>query len=47
MLSVTKDEGIVQVCATLNTEFLTEVDIALTLATSDVTGKWLMFIDNC
>ena len=35
-LSVVEDEGTVQVCATLS--FNTEVDITVTLATSDGTG---------
>ena len=38
-LSVTEDEGTVEVCATLNFPlFIITVDIAVTLATSDGTG---------
>ena len=36
MLSVAEDEGTVQVCATLSLS--TEVDITVTIATSDGTG---------
>ena len=39
-LSVTEDEGIVEVCATLNIpSYITAVDINVTLATSGGTGK--------
>ena len=41
VLSVTEDEGTVQVCATLNTLFIAEFDITVTLATSDGTGMCL------
>ena len=39
-LSVVEDEGTVQVCATLNIQlYTTAVDINVTLATSDGTGR--------
>ena len=40
VLSVAEDEGTVQVCATLNIQsYTTSVDINVTLASSDGTGK--------
>ena len=39
MMSVAEDEGTVQVCAILSLS--TEVDIALTLTTSDGTGTYV------
>ena len=40
MLSVAEDKGTVQVCATLNIQsYTTAVDINVTLATSNGTGK--------
>ena len=49
VLSVAEDEGTVQVCATLSLG--TEVDITVTLATSDGTGTTvsssLCDVDNC
>ena len=49
-LSVAEDEGTVQVCATLSLS--TEVDITVTLATSDGTGMCvqplaLPCVNNC
>ena len=42
-LNVVEDEGTVQVCATLNIQlYTTAVDINVTLATSDGTGKTML-----
>ena len=41
MLSVAEDEGTVEVCATLSTHSITEVDIAVTFNTSDGTGTYV------
>ena len=38
VLSVAEDEETVQVCATLTTEFITEIDITITLTLRDGTG---------